>query len=143
MSSADGQRYRAGTGSEQPRETIQGISCFSFPGSIFLMINSLQTGGTERQFAEIARSLRKIRWGQILFKYTWVVCKEKGRSLKASANCIMSELGGSLYGLHVDSKPLAVDAAFAGIGDRGRARLRFLRESDADSSREAGREFRW
>jgi glycosyltransferase involved in cell wall biosynthesis len=28
-----------------------------FPGSIFLMINSLETGGTERQYVELARSL--------------------------------------------------------------------------------------
>ena len=29
-----------------------------FPGSIFLMINSLETGGTERQFVEVAQSLK-------------------------------------------------------------------------------------
>jgi L-malate glycosyltransferase len=31
----------------------------SFPGSIFLMINSLERGGTERQFVELADSLKR------------------------------------------------------------------------------------
>ena len=30
-----------------------------FSGAIFLMINSLETGGTERQFVELAQSLRR------------------------------------------------------------------------------------
>src|ERR1022692_1796343 len=64
------------------------------PGPIFLMINSLETGGSERQFVELARSLRadhcKLHrgWGQ-----------KKGAFLDGLGELHEFGLGGSLYGL--------------------------------------------
>ena len=66
----------------------------SFPGAIFLMINSLETGGTERQFVEIARSLRKDG-----FQLDLGCLQKKGPFLEGLGALHVSELGGSLYGL--------------------------------------------
>jgi L-malate glycosyltransferase len=62
-------------------------------GSIFLMINSLETGGSERQFVELARSLRadnlQVHLGCLL---------KKGSFLEGLGGLHQFELGGSLYG---------------------------------------------
>lgn len=70
-----------------------------FPGAIFLMINSLETGGTERQFIELAHSLKmggcSVDLGCI---------QRKGPFLDGLGRAGFGELhqfglGGSLYGL--------------------------------------------
>jgi glycosyltransferase involved in cell wall biosynthesis len=70
-----------------------------FPGGIFLMINSLETGGTERQFVELARSLKSSGCSVHLG------CLQKnGPFLDSPGLAGFGELhqfglGGSLYGL--------------------------------------------
>jgi L-malate glycosyltransferase len=64
------------------------------PGRIFLMINSLETGGTERQFVEIARSLREDG-----LQVDLGCLQKRGPFLEGLGELHVSELGGSLYGL--------------------------------------------
>ncbi len=63
-------------------------------GPIFLMINSLETGGGERQFVELARSMRanhlQVHLGCLL---------KKGAFLEGLGELHHFGLGGSLYGL--------------------------------------------
>jgi len=63
-------------------------------GPIFLMINSLETGGSERQFVELARSLRadqlQVHLGCVL---------KKGPLLEGLGELQEFGLGGSLYGV--------------------------------------------
>jgi len=70
------------------------------PGSIFLMINSLETGGTERQFVEVARSLKTsgsaVDLGCILKKGSFL----DSASLEGVAELHHFGVGRSLYGLH-------------------------------------------
>jgi glycosyltransferase involved in cell wall biosynthesis len=63
-------------------------------GAIFLMINSLETGGTERQFVEIARSLRSDD-----FRVQLGCLQKKGPLLEGLGELHLCELGGSVYGL--------------------------------------------
>ena len=70
-----------------------------FAGDIFLVINSLETGGTERQFVELARSLKNARCTVDLG-----CLQRKGSFLDSPALEGLGEfhrfgLGGSLYGL--------------------------------------------
>jgi L-malate glycosyltransferase len=65
-----------------------------FPGLIFLMINSLETGGTERQFVEIARSLTDHG-----FQVELGCLQNKGPLLDGLGELYQAPLGGSLYGL--------------------------------------------
>jgi glycosyltransferase involved in cell wall biosynthesis len=58
------------------------------------MINSLETGGTERQFTEIAKSLKKDG-----FQVHLGCLQKKGPFLDGLGELHHSELGGSLYGL--------------------------------------------
>jgi glycosyltransferase involved in cell wall biosynthesis len=71
-----------------------GLPAQRSPGAIFLMVNSLETGGTERQFVEIARSLRddgaQVRLGCL---------QRKGPFLEGLSDLHLSPLGGSLYGM--------------------------------------------
>jgi len=64
------------------------------PGSIFLMINSLEVGGSERQFVELARLLRAdnlpVHLGCV---------QKKGAFLAGLGEVHEFGLGGSLYGL--------------------------------------------
>jgi L-malate glycosyltransferase len=75
-------------------ETTVSISSFDSARGIFLMINSLETGGTERQFVEVARSLRndglRVQLGCLI---------KKGSFLEGLGDIYQSPLGGSLYGL--------------------------------------------
>lgn len=70
------------------------IPSFDSARAIFLMINSLETGGTERQFVEIARSLRsdglRVQLGCL---------QKKGAFLDGLGEVYLSPLGGSMYGL--------------------------------------------
>ena len=70
--------------------TASGI--FSAP--VFLMVNSLETGGTERQFVELARALKAdgvpVHLGCLL---------RKGPFVEALGEVDEFDLGGSLYGL--------------------------------------------
>jgi len=64
-------------------------------GPLFLMINSLEVGGSERQFAELARSLR----AEHLQVHLGCVQK-KGAFLDGLGELHEFRLGWSLYGLH-------------------------------------------
>ncbi len=68
-------------------------SAFDAISPIFLMINSLETGGSERQFVELARSLREdhlqLHLGCLL---------KKGPFLEGLGEVAHFDLGGSLYG---------------------------------------------
>ena len=71
----------------------------SFPARIFLMINSLETGGSERQFVELVRSLKSSGYAPHL-----ACIQKKGALLDSGGLDGMGELpqfrlGGSLYGL--------------------------------------------
>jgi glycosyltransferase involved in cell wall biosynthesis len=72
----------------------------AFPHPIFLMVNSLETGGTERQFVELACSLKSAHCS------VQVSCiQKKGPLLDSPALAGVGELyqfglGGSLYGLY-------------------------------------------
>lgn len=87
------------TGSEphQPASSraVHPASAIGSIGPIFLMINSLETGGTERQFVELARSLRsdhlQVHLGCV---------QKKGAFLEGLGELHQFRLGGSLYGLH-------------------------------------------
>jgi L-malate glycosyltransferase len=74
-------------------ESIASISSFDSARAIFLMINSLETGGTERQFVEVARSLTneglRVHLGCLM---------KKGSFLEGLGEIYQSPLGGSLYG---------------------------------------------
>jgi len=96
-SAADHESVAAAAQNASARELTPPSSCF--PGSIFLMINSLETGGTERQFVEVARSLKSsgstVDLGCIL---------KRGSFLDSAGLECFSELHhfgvrGSLYGL--------------------------------------------
>jgi glycosyltransferase involved in cell wall biosynthesis len=70
----------------------------AFLGSIFLLINSLETGGTERQFVEVARSLKSAHGAVQLG-----CIQKKGPFLESPGLREFGELhefglGGSLYG---------------------------------------------
>lgn len=89
---------QSGTGPPHPYP--QGDDQFSssnFTGAVFLMINSLETGGTERQFVEIARSLKSehsIHLGCIQRKGAFL----DGAVLDGFGEVPRFGLGGSLYG---------------------------------------------
>jgi glycosyltransferase involved in cell wall biosynthesis len=72
---------------------IGALSAFDAISPIFLMINSLETGGSERQFVELARSLREdhlqLHLGCLL---------KKGPFLVGLGEVAHFDLGGSLYG---------------------------------------------
>jgi L-malate glycosyltransferase len=65
----------------------------TFTGPIFLMVNSLETGGTERQFAEITRALRSHK-----FPVHLGCLLKKGAFSDGLGNITEFNLGGSLYG---------------------------------------------
>lgn len=71
-----------------------------FPGGIFLMINSLETGGTERQFVELAQSLKSadcsVELGCIQKKGPFL----EGPGLAGFGELFQFGLGGSLYGMY-------------------------------------------
>src|SRR5215469_940369 len=64
-------------------------------GSLFLMINSFETGGTERQFVELANRLRahaiRVNLGFL---------QQKGPLLNSVVEVRQIGLGGGLYGIH-------------------------------------------
>ncbi len=75
-------------------EPSAATSSFDSAHGIFLMINSLETGGTERQFVEIARAMKnngsRVELGCL---------QKKGPFLDGLGELYQSPLGGSLYGL--------------------------------------------
>ena len=83
---------------EQNREPARPAVGSSFPngsiGPVFLMINSLETGGSERQFVEMARSLRE----EQLQVHLGCLLKE-GPLLEGLDGLHHFGLGGSLYGV--------------------------------------------
>lgn len=64
------------------------------PPSVFLMTNSFQTGGSERQFAALAQSL-----GQNVFNVNLGCIQRVGAFLKELGEVPEFRLGGSVYGL--------------------------------------------
>lgn len=62
--------------------------------SLFLMINSLETGGSERQFAAIAKSLNRAS-----FHVNLGCVQQRGPFLEGLGDVPQFRLGGSLYGL--------------------------------------------
>lgn len=74
-------------------EPSAATSSFDSAHGIFLMINSLETGGTERQFVEIARAMKndgsRVELGCL---------QKKGPFLDGLGELYQSPLGGSLYG---------------------------------------------
>ncbi len=89
---------RAGAAADQPVSGtrpagLSSASAFDSSRVIFLMINSLETGGTERQFVEVARSMRndglRVHLGCL---------QKKGPLLEGLGELYQSPLGGSLYG---------------------------------------------
>ena len=75
-------------------QTVRPPSPVGSMDPIFLMINSLETGGGERQFVELARSLRadhlQVHLGCLL---------KKGAFLEGLGELHHFGLGGSLYGV--------------------------------------------
>lgn len=69
-------------------------SSFDSSRAIFLQINSLETGGTERQFVEIARAMKNAGLRVLLG-----CLQKKGPFLAGLGDLHQSPLGGSLYGL--------------------------------------------
>ena len=63
--------------------------------AVFLMINSLETGGSERQFAAIAKSLNRSS-----FHVNLGCVQQRGPFLDGLGDVPQFRLGGSLYGLH-------------------------------------------
>lgn len=83
----------------EPAQAAASQTSSAFPVSpspvpVFLMIDSLQTGGTERQFSEIARSL-----GKDFFQVHLGCLQKKGPFLEGLGELHLSEPGGSLYSL--------------------------------------------
>jgi glycosyltransferase involved in cell wall biosynthesis len=124
MSSSTQHQSRAAEPS-QPSGTQEDIPPASsgFPGAIFLIINSLETGGTERQFVELARSLKLGGCA------VGLACLQKkgsfldGPDLDEFGELQQFRLGGSLYGLqsmrsrwrlmrHLQKSKIAVAHAF-------------------------------
>lgn len=71
----------------------QGIAGALKPSGLFLMIDSLQTGGSERQFVALKRSIDQNR-----FRVSLGCIQAKGAFLE-DLNVTSFPLGGSLYGL--------------------------------------------
>jgi len=86
------------TGSETTQHpalhTVHPLPAIGSLGLIFLMVNSLETGGSERQFVELARSLRahqlQVHLGCV---------KKEGSFLEGLGELHQFRLGGSLYGM--------------------------------------------
>ena len=81
------------------RASERSVSSAALPGPIFLMTNSLETGGTERQFVELARALRglgcAVQLGCIQKKGVFL---DNG-SLDDFGELSEFRLGGSLFGM--------------------------------------------
>ncbi len=92
MSSLTDDRTGAATESALARPESIAPPVFSEP--VFLMVNSLETGGTERQFVEMARALRADR----VPVYLGCV-RNQGRFADGLDDLAEFRLGGSLYGL--------------------------------------------
>ena len=81
---------------------------------IFLMINSLDSGGSERQFAALARSLDPDSF------CLYLGCIQKrGAFLDGLPEMAQFPLDGSLYGLHADSGTPAWHVRAGGAVDGG------------------------
>jgi glycosyltransferase involved in cell wall biosynthesis len=82
----------------RPEQNSSSMPPPGVPGSIFLMVNSLETGGTERQFVELARAMKNAHCS------VQVSCiQKKGAFLDSPSLAEVGELhqfglGGSLYG---------------------------------------------
>ena len=76
---------------DDPRES--GASCAALPG-LFLMMDSLQTGGSERQFVTLSQSIDRTA-----FRLYLGCIQAKGAFLDQLGNIQEFPLGGSLYGL--------------------------------------------
>ena len=95
ISSLD-QRASAETSAEAPvRPPANSMTPVSTPApGVFLMINSLETGGSERQFAAIAKSLNPAS-----FRVHLGCIQQRGPFLEGLGDVPQFGLGGSLFGL--------------------------------------------
>jgi glycosyltransferase involved in cell wall biosynthesis len=100
MKSAEEHQTIVGAAQNPSAQALSPSPSSSFPGSIFLMINSLETGGTERQFVEIARSMKasgsSVDLGCILKKGSFL----DSAGLESFAELHHVGVGRNLYGLH-------------------------------------------
>ena len=98
MSSPTEKRTRAEPAQPASARASDPLPSPGFPGAIFLMINSLETGGTERQFVELARSLKSgrcaVHLGCIQRRGSFL----DGPGLDGFDELHQFGLGGSLYG---------------------------------------------
>jgi glycosyltransferase involved in cell wall biosynthesis len=83
--------------SSRPSESS--VSSASLPGPIFLMTNSLETGGTERQFVEVAKSLRGLGCDVQLGCIQRTGAFFDSGSLVEFGQIAEFRLGGSLFGV--------------------------------------------
>ena len=81
-------------GLTSPVRSDDSIPSTTFSDAVFLMINTLETGGTERQFVEMARALRANRVPVHLG-----CVHNKGAFADGMGELAEFRLGGSLYGL--------------------------------------------
>jgi L-malate glycosyltransferase len=100
MNSAEEHQFTVGAVQNATAQELSPSPLSCFPGSIFLMINSLETGGTERQFVEVARSLKSsgsaVDLGCILKKGSFL----DSAGLEGFAELYHFGVRRSLYGLH-------------------------------------------
>jgi L-malate glycosyltransferase len=100
MNSAEEHQSTVGAAQNASAQELSPSPSSCFPGSIFLMINSLETGGTERQFVEVARSLKSsggaVDLGCILKKGSFL----DSAGLEGFAELHHFGVRRSLYGLH-------------------------------------------
>jgi glycosyltransferase involved in cell wall biosynthesis len=81
-------------GFSSPGRSGESVPSAGFSDRVFLMINSLETGGTERQFVEVAHALRADRVPVHLG-----CVRNKGAFADGLGELAEFRLGGSLYGL--------------------------------------------
>ena len=94
MSLLTGKRAGSAPALTSPVRSDDAIASEVFSDNIFLMVNSLETGGTERQFVEMARALRAdhvpVHLGCV---------RNQGAFADGLGELAEFRLGGSLYGL--------------------------------------------
>src|SRR5258708_2353643 len=94
MSLLTGKRTGSVPALSSPVRSDDAIASEVFSDNIFLMVNSLETGGTERQFVEMARALRAdhvpVHLGCV---------RNQGAFADGLGELAEFRLGGSLYGL--------------------------------------------
>ncbi len=102
------------------------------PG-VFLMTNSLETGGSERQFVALAQTLNPHK-----FRRSIGCVMRKGPLADQLGPMPEFRLGGSLYGCEIANYQSAARATPEAQPNRCCALVRLLHQSDIHSVRSAG-----